>query len=398
MERESIFKNLPTELVFIISNYHPAALISLAGEKKYDWFKLIKMNFGLSYCRDVCSNEEIMKVYLDRCKTEKSRIVYTKDSSSMIRLFDGTLLSCKDNWHDEDRFKNNHDRNIFFEIRKLSGSIANIFYGRYHAMIILTDGRLMSCGLNNYGQLGLGNKKNRSLFFEVGVKNIAQVACGQHHTIIRLMDGTLMGSGSNCFGQLGLGDEEDRKIFTEIKDIVAEDVVCGASHTIIRLRDGTLMSCGLNFDGQLGLGDNKRRVLFEVIKIDKNIVDIVCGANHTFIRSTDGLLMSCGGNFFGQLGHGDYNYRHSFERIPIKERNIAELICCDRQTIIILTDGTLMTCGNGYEQPKKNRYHFEKTASPKNIEELISNFSRTIIKFTDGKLMSSNRIIHPEII
>ncbi|AYV82779.1 MAG: chromosome condensation regulator [Hyperionvirus sp.] len=394
-----LIKNLPIDLLYIITNYDPKILFRILPKSeliKYDWFKLIKINFSLIYQRDACTNEEIMQVYLDNC-TKKSKIV-CGEYYTIIRLADGTLMSCGSNNFGQLGHGDNISRNVFAEIKGIGKKIVEVTCGAHHTIIRLIDGTLMGCGTNYYGQLGLG-RMERNSFEEIKniPKNITQVICGNQITIIKLTDGTLMACGLNLYGQLGFGDINTRFVFEEIKGIgknIAQ-VICGINETIIRLTDGTLMVCGYNSQGQFGLGDNMSRFLFSEIRgIPKNIDQVICGAYHIIIRLTDGTLLSCGSNHEGQLGLGDCVNRNIFEKVPSVPKNIAEVICAEMHTTIRLTDGTLMRCGyNDVGQlglgDRKNRNLFEKVNSiPKNIAQILYGSSSTIIRLTNGTLMA----------
>ena len=55
-----------------------------------------------------------------------------------------------------------------------------------HSLILKNDGTLWSCGNNNYGQLGLGNKTNRYTFTQIttNTDDIKQIYCGYDYNII----------------------------------------------------------------------------------------------------------------------------------------------------------------------------------------------------------------------
>ena len=55
-----------------------------------------------------------------------------------------------------------------------------------HSLILKNDGTLWSCGLNNHGQLGLGDGNSRNTFTEIttNTDDIKSVYCGYYHTII----------------------------------------------------------------------------------------------------------------------------------------------------------------------------------------------------------------------
>ena len=133
-----------------------------------------------------------------------------------------------------------------------------------------------------------------------------------------MTDGRILNCGYNGYGQLGHGDTANKTRFEQVNGIPAAiyEVGCGDYYTMIRFRNGNVMSCGFNSSGQLGHGDTANKTVFEEIKaIPKNISEMSCGDRHMMIRLTDGKLMSCGYNYFGHLGHGDKIDRTTFEKI-----------------------------------------------------------------------------------
>ena len=67
----------------------------------------------------------------------------------------------------------------------------------------------MAWGLNNHGQLGIGNKENTALPVLVrGLEGqeIKMVAGGEHHTIAVTSEGKVYCWGRNDEGQCGKGD------------------------------------------------------------------------------------------------------------------------------------------------------------------------------------------------
>ncbi|AYV82980.1 MAG: chromosome condensation regulator [Hyperionvirus sp.] len=397
MDIISLIKDLPLDLQYIVINYDPLTLfhiLSISELTKYDWFRLIKMNFSLSYSRETSTNHDIMKVYLDYCDGVRSRVT-CGGHYTIIKCRDGTLMSCGNKW---DRNYAVPMKYVFEEIRGIPKNIVEVSNGHYHSIIRLTDGTLMGCGNNEYGQLGLGHEINVEVWKEIkGIpKNIKKVICYGDYSIILLVDGTLMGCGSNYDGQMGFGDRDKKKVFEEIKGIPRDivQIACGA-HIIIKLKDGTLMGCGKNLFGQLGFEDGLVRTLFEEIKkIPKNIMKVACGVDHTMILLADGTLMGCGNNDHGELGLGDRRDRNIFEEIKGIGKNIADVICGYEYTFIKLTDGTLMSCGaNSIGQlgcgdfGDRNMFK-EVKGIGKKVEEVICDCNHTVIRLIDGTLMS----------
>ncbi|AYV81199.1 MAG: chromosome condensation regulator [Harvfovirus sp.] len=188
--------------------------------------------------------------------------------SVFIKFEDGTLMSCGDNHAGQLGLGNNTDKNIFHEIF-IPKNIFEVITRGSHTIIRLNDGRLMSCGNNQYGQLGLADYKSRNLFCDIpGIgTNIVELACGSHYIVIRMTDGKLMGCGYNVNGELGLGDYANKNSYQEIRDIPKniKKVECGPNHTFLELTDGTLMCSGYNIYGQLGLHHNKTRNTFTAV-------------------------------------------------------------------------------------------------------------------------------------
>ena len=106
-----------------------------------------------------------------------------------------------------------------------------------HSLILKNDGTLWGCGYNSFGNLGLGDTTDRNTFTQIttNTDDIKSVYCGYGYTLILKNDGTLWGCGLNNAGQLGLGDTTNRTTFTQIT-INANDikqVFCGYTHTFI---------------------------------------------------------------------------------------------------------------------------------------------------------------------
>ncbi|AYV81286.1 MAG: chromosome condensation regulator [Harvfovirus sp.] len=381
-------QNLPIDLIYSVSNFYPRILFILPKEQlvKFDWFRLIRDNFGLIYSKNECTNEEIMKVYMGRCLIKKSNIFVTTYTSSL--LINGRLLRCGDNSNGGLGMGDYRNRSVFEELVMFGDNVVEIKGTSLYSFIRLRDGTVMSCGSNNYGQLGHGDYGERNKFTKVeGVgKDIIEIICRAIYTIIWLGDGTLMICGFFPYRIFGYG--RTTNVFEEIKGIRknVEKVVCSDDYMIIKFKDGKLMGCGVNNLGQLGLGDfEDRREFCEIKGIGGNIADVVCGNYLSVVRLTDGTLMSCGFNARGQLGHGDRENRNVFTKINNIGKNIVEVHCTELYIIIRLTDGTLMTSND--DPPCIKMIFYEIKGIPKNISELFCSSLGVVVRLTDGTLI-----------
>ncbi|XP_057402382.1 probable E3 ubiquitin-protein ligase HERC3 isoform X7 [Balaenoptera acutorostrata] len=176
------------------------------------------------------------------------------------------------------------------------------------------DGQFFTWGKNSHGQLGLGKEfpsqaspqRVRSL---EGIP-LAQVTAGGAHSFALSLSGAVFGWGMNNAGQLGLSDEKDRESPCHVKLLRTQKVVyisCGEEHTAVLTKSGGVFTFGAGSCGQLGhdsMNDevNPRRVL-ELM--GSEVTQIACGRQHTlaFVPSS-GLIYAFGCGARGQLGTG----------------------------------------------------------------------------------------------
>ena len=99
--------------------------------------------------------------------------------------------------------------NTFTEITLPDSKIADsIYLGNGTTIFLTTDNMIYGCGDNSNGELGIGNQDNQLNIVQLSKppnKQIQNIYFGRFHVLLLMTDGTLYGSGSNSQGQLGLG-------------------------------------------------------------------------------------------------------------------------------------------------------------------------------------------------
>lgn len=150
-----------------------------------------------------------------------------------------------------------------------------------HSCVILDNGQLKCWGQNNNGQLGLGDTENRGdQVGEMGVNlpavdlgtglTASKVALGAGHSCALLNTGQVKCWGLNDLGQLGLGDnlargDQPGEMGDNLPAVnlgagrTAVDIAAGGSHSCAVLDTGRIKCWGNNSWGQLGLGDMNSR-------------------------------------------------------------------------------------------------------------------------------------------
>ncbi|MCC0630928.1 chromosome condensation regulator [Clostridioides sp. ZZV15-6388] len=148
------------------------------------------------------------------------------DNYSGLLVNDDYLYVTKDN----SEFLNVKLSDNFQDYKKIELTNSNMF-------IVMNDGTLYACGLNNNGQLGLGDTINRSVMTKVDIDNVLDIKGNGNSTFVLKNNGTLYSCGLNTYGILGLKDEVNRNIFTKIelenvKDFSVEnDYIIALNHS-----------------------------------------------------------------------------------------------------------------------------------------------------------------------
>lgn len=211
---------------------------------------------------------------------------------------------------------------------------------------IKIDGTLFSWGFNSIGQLGLGDTVNRLSPVQVGLdEDWLDVSSGSSHTIALKIEHKLFSWGKNSQGQLGLGDLVTRSSPVQVgtdEDWLA--IAAGVNHSLILKTDNTLFAFGFNNNGQLGLGDLVIRSSPVQVGVDEDWAVITAGDNQSLAIKTDGRLFAWGFNNNGQLALGDTSPRSSPVQVGT-DTDWATVSTGNEFTLAIKTDGTLYATG-----------------------------------------------------
>lgn len=130
--------------------------------------------------------------------------------------------------------------------------------------VVDKNGRLFVTGWNIYGQLGVGDKTDRTSFVEVPVPQGAgrwtMVAGGGSHAVAIADSDKLYVWGSNRYGQLGIGIPLSVVVPMRVANPEGVKnwkwVSAGEDHCVALSTDGRLYAWGNNDHGQVGTGNN----------------------------------------------------------------------------------------------------------------------------------------------
>ncbi|XP_011049375.1 PREDICTED: probable E3 ubiquitin-protein ligase HERC4 isoform X2 [Acromyrmex echinatior] len=251
------------------------------------------------------------------------------------------------------------DENIFMprEVDFIEASnVEQIACGENYTVAITKEGKVYSCGNNDYGQLGHEKARKRlQLIPGLDAFVFRKIACGNCHTLAVNEWGQLFSWGCNMNGQLGLNSVDCTERVPRMIKVLGTNVIvqiaCGTEHSIALTNDGELYAWGSNREGQLGLGsytttEIKPKRISTLAAVP--IAFIACGGYHTIVISKSGAVFSWGRNTFGQLGLNDVQQRNlPCQLRTLRNAKVCYATCGEEFSVFLTMDGGVFTCGAG---------------------------------------------------
>ena len=101
-------------------------------------------------------------------------------------------------------------------------------------MLLRSDGNVVACGDNDYGQIEVPSSPEGISF--------TQVSAGYNHTVLLQSDGCAVAFGANGDGECCNPGPEEGAVYVQIS--------AGYAHTVLLRSDGKAVACGQNSFGQ----------------------------------------------------------------------------------------------------------------------------------------------------
>src|SRR5579885_323982 len=237
-----------------------------------------------------------------RGKIEGKDLIYLSNTSRKLKEYCNRSFQIKNS---EGKIVETISQYLFFILLKDRG--IRIIPGQnlreiYKQRVI--GGKVWSFVYNCYGQLGLGDNKNRSTPTLIPhLNNIVQMSAGGYHSLILDNKGRVWTCGTGRYGRLGLGDENNRFNPTLIPNLsnIAQ-VSAGDQYSLVLDSQGQGWGFGNNYSGQLGLGDATNRNIPTLISNLENVIEICAGEAHSLALDNQGRVWGFGSNYNRQSG------------------------------------------------------------------------------------------------
>ncbi len=131
--------------------------------------------------------------------------------------------------------------------------VVDIAAGSSHSLLLRSNGSVWACGSGASGQTGLGSTGNAPTWTQVGglPGNIVSIAAGGDHSLCLGNAGILYASGLNSSGQLGTGNKTNRTSFTQVATGVT-GAAAGGMHSLITVARPWILAQPLEVGGIAG--------------------------------------------------------------------------------------------------------------------------------------------------
>lgn len=219
--------------------------------------------------------------------------------------------------------------------------------GRFFSLALLDDGRVMSWGANTLGQLGDGSREvQTSPVFVAGLTDVVAIAAGNEHALALRVDGAVWAWGANAAGQLGDGRYKPARtpIPTGLTNVLR--IRAGGDTSIALSARRVAYLAGENSDGQLGLGSTVTTDVGVFSAVVSGVIDAATSDRLTLVLGAEGLLKATGLNESGSLGDGGTTARRVFGPVSVVSNGIALAAGGRSFAAAVSADGTTYTWGD----------------------------------------------------
>ena len=333
------------------------------------------------------------------------QVIAAGKSHSMVVRTDGTVWGTGHNEYGALGDGTNKLRKTFVQATGISG-VTSISAGEYHSVVVKSDGTAWGTGMNTNGQLGDGTNDDRNTFVQAKnmVSDVRAVAAGRFHTMVLKTDGTVWGVGRNGLGALGDGTNNHRNTFVQVISGGVQAIAAGYRHSVVLKTDGTVWTTGWNGYGALGDGTNEKRNTF--VQVASDVRAIAAGRYHTMVVKSDGSVWSVGRNDFGKFGDGTTDtMRNTF--VQVISGGVRAIAAGRKHTMVVKSDGTVWGAGynvygqlgDGTRKPDEitDRQTFVQAKDMSDVKALVAGMDHNLVVKSDGTVWSTGLNAHGQL-
>lgn len=179
------------------------------------------------------------------------------------------------------------------KVASLSGIVAAAAGERF-GIFLRDDGRVLTSGNNDSGQLGAATSSSSVWPVQVNLTGVIAIGAGSRSAIALKSDGMVWTWGDNGYGQLGNGNTTSSNAPTQVSTLSGVKAIAASEFDCYALKsDGTVWAWGLNIS-----------TTPTAVSGLTNITAIAAGTDHAVALKNDGSIYVWGRNYEGQYGDG----------------------------------------------------------------------------------------------
>jgi len=263
--------------------------------------------------------------------------IHSNMESVWIQLNDGRWLAAGNNKVGQlglPHFTSGNKLSRFTEIPGIIGKVMATHIRGTSVWFQMEDERVLATGNNEVGQLGLGHFEHQYGFVEIpaltGQLAAIYITKKGHGVFAQTKGGQVWVTGLNSYGQLGLGPKKDQACFIAIPGLIGKVTAIylgDEDFTFLQMNDHRILVAGNNKYGQLGLGEwASNKYLNRFIEVP-GLIGEIAGINiiewAVWVHMKDGRILVAGKNQQSEFGLGhDQEIISQFVETPFKNRYI----------------------------------------------------------------------------
>jgi len=285
------------------------------------------------------------------------------------------------------------NRNVPSQVLGVS-DVVSIGGGWPHTLVVTGDGRVLSWGGNDGGQLGDGseNHEGRLVPYHVRFPELVSfrlAASGAGPSFVVTSDGIAWGWGSNNEAQIGDGTVTSRMTPVKVGGLTGVTAVSsGHAHSLALTRDGSVWTWGALSRTSMGGPSGPLQLVPVRIPALRNIRGIAAGELFSLAVDHEGAVWAWGRNIKGVLGDGT-TIDHP---TPVRVAGLSGFTAVAtsmHHSVALKDDGTVWAWGqNSYGElgdgTLTDRWRPVKVQGLENVMAIAANSQHTLALKRDG--------------
>jgi len=261
--------------------------------------------------------------------------------------------------------------------------VKSVSAGSWHTGALTEQGDLFTWGRGSEGQLGYFTSKKANYIPTLVMRLVSEVSCGSDFTFVVLQDSRVagFGNGKKCVLGRALQSYCCTPCFAdEFQNLGISTIECGWSHCLAIDNKGQVYMWGDPYSEVSSF-----EPLFEPVLVFQGAKKVSCGDYHSALVTKQGTLFTWGGNGYSQLGYQTEDFLSPEPSQVNLGESIVDVKCGGIYTVCLSSEGNVFGWGsNRYSQLGKGQLEYQRVVEVEDscnnkITSIESGHSHTIL-------------------